>query len=94
MPLEDLQVESKEGYDTLECALSLLDVEANEVGEFCCCFRDGVLMQKFVRMLPSVNESCNVHPIKKYSQASSIVRWLLLVRLLNLVVHSYSTLFH
>lgn len=63
--LEDSRVGSEEGYDTLERALSLLDMEANEVGEFCRCFKDGALIQKFVRMLPRVDVSCSVHPITK-----------------------------
>jgi activating signal cointegrator complex subunit 3 len=58
--LENLRVGSEEGYDTLERALSLLDMEANEVGEFCRCFRHGALIQKFIRMLPRVDASCLV----------------------------------
>ena len=61
--LEDSRVGSEQGYDTLERAVSLLDMEANEVGELCHCFRDGALIQKFVRMLPRVDVSCSVHPI-------------------------------
>jgi hypothetical protein len=61
--LEDSRVGSEQGYDTLERAVSLLDMEANEVGELCRCFRDGALIQKFVRMLPRVDVACSVHPI-------------------------------
>ena len=63
MALEDSRVGSEQGYDTLERAVSLLDMEAKEVGELCHCFRDGALIQKFVRMLPRVDVSCSVHPI-------------------------------
>jgi len=63
--LEDSRVASEEGYNTFERAISLLDMEPNEVGQLCRCFRDGAMIQKFVRMLPRVEVSCTVHPITK-----------------------------
>lgn len=63
--LEDSRVAAEEGYNTLERAVSLLDMEKDEVGQLCRCFRDGALIQKFVRMLPRVEVSCSVHPITK-----------------------------
>jgi len=63
--LEDSRVSSEEGYNTLERAISLLDMDKDEVGQLCRCFRDGALIQKFVRMLPRVEVSCSVHPITK-----------------------------
>jgi activating signal cointegrator complex subunit 3 len=65
LALEDSRVGCEEGYDTLERAVSLLDMGAKEVGELCRCQRDGALIQKFVRMLPRVDVSCGVHPITK-----------------------------
>mmetsp|Transcript_22044 Transcript_22044/g.47942 ORF Transcript_22044/g.47942 Transcript_22044/m.47942 type:complete len:2140 (-) Transcript_22044:37-6456(-) len=63
--LEDSKVASGDGYNTFERAISLLDMEPTEVGQLCHCFRDGALIQKFVRMLPRVEVSCNVLPITK-----------------------------
>jgi len=63
--LEESRVASEGGYNTFERAVSLLDMEPNEVGQLCRCFRDGALIQKFVRMLPRVEVSCTVHPITK-----------------------------
>ncbi|KAL7542850.1 hypothetical protein ACHAXR_012148 [Thalassiosira sp. AJA248-18] len=63
--LEESRVASESGYNTFERAISLLDMEPNEVGQLCHCFRDGALIQKFVRMLPRVEVSCSVHPITK-----------------------------
>ena len=63
--LEDSRVASEAGYNTFERAISLLDMEPNEVGQLCHCFRDGALIQKFVRMLPRVEVTCTVHPITK-----------------------------
>ena len=63
--LESQKVASEEGYNTFERAISLLDMEPKEVGELCHCFRDGELIQKFVRMLPRVEVTCTVHPITK-----------------------------
>jgi len=63
--LEDSKVASEGGYNTFERAVSLLDMEPNEVGQLCRCFRDGALIQKCVRMLPRVEVSCTVHPITK-----------------------------
>lgn len=62
--LEDSRV-SSDGYDTLERALSLLDLEPNEVGQLCRCFKEGGMIQKFVRMLPRCLVSFTVHPITK-----------------------------
>jgi len=63
--LEDQKVASEDGYSTLDRAISLLDMEPNEVGQLCHCFRDGELIQKFVRFLPRVEVTCTVHPITK-----------------------------
>ena len=63
--LEDTRVATEKGYDTFERAVSLLDMEAKEVGQLCHCFKDGSLIQKFVRILPRIDVSCSVHPITK-----------------------------
>ena len=63
--LEDTKVTSEMGYDTFDRAVSLLDMEAKEVGQLCHCSKDGNLIQNFVRMLPRIDVSCNVHPITK-----------------------------
>ena len=63
--LEDSKVSSGGGYNTFERAISLLDMEPNEVGQLCRCFKDGAMIQKFVRMLPRVEVSVSVHPITK-----------------------------
>ena len=63
--LEESRVASETGYDALERAVSLLDMEPNEVGQLCRCFKDGRLIQKYVRMLPRVEVTCTVHPITK-----------------------------
>jgi replicative superfamily II helicase len=63
--LENERVASDEGYNTFERTLSLLDMEASEVGQLCHCFRDGDMIQKFVRMLPNVEVDVSVHPITK-----------------------------
>ena len=63
--LEDTRVATEKGYDTFERAVSLLDMEAKEVGQLCHCFKDGNLIQKFVRILPRIEVSCSVHPITK-----------------------------
>ena len=90
LALEDSRVGCEEGYDTLERAVSLLDMEANEVGELCRCFRDGALIQKFVRMLPRVDVSCSVHPITK-NTLRQVRSWdgCSWSCLLNLVIHSH-----
>eukprot|EP00804_Cyclotella_cryptica_P005774 CCRYP_000100-RC/>CCRYP_000100-RC protein AED:0.06 eAED:0.06 QI:2796/1/1/1/0.9/0.76/21/2629/1339 len=51
--------------EPFQLAISLLDMEPNEVGQLCHCFRDGELIQKYVRMLPNVEVKCTVHPITK-----------------------------
>ena len=65
--LEDHKVASEEGYNSFERAVSLLDMEPNEVGQLCHCFRDGALIQKYVRMLPRIDVTCTVHPITKHA---------------------------
>ena len=62
--LEDSRI-AEGGYNTFERVISLLDMEPKEVGQLCHCFRDGALIQKFVRMLPRVEVSCTVHPITR-----------------------------
>lgn len=78
--LEDQKVASEDGYSTLDRAISLLDMEPNEVGQLCHCFRDGELIQKFVRFLPRVEVTCTVHPITKgtlrfHIQLDPIFNW-------------------
>ena len=78
--LEDSKVSSEQGYDTFERAISLLDMEPNEVGQLCRCFRDGAMIQKFVRMLPRVEVTCSVHPITKstlrfHIELSPVFNW-------------------
>ncbi|KAL7520340.1 hypothetical protein ACHAWX_005064 [Stephanocyclus meneghinianus] len=62
--LEDRKRVASEN-EPFQRAISLLDMEPNEVGQLCHSFKDGELIQKFVRMLPRVEVSCTVHPITK-----------------------------
>ena len=52
-------------YTTFERALSLLEMDPDEVGQLCHCFRDGKLIKKHVRYLPKVDVSVSVQPITK-----------------------------
>jgi activating signal cointegrator complex subunit 3 len=57
------------GYDSLDTALSLLDMQPNEVAQFCRWnkgnkeIKGGEKIQKLVRALPNVEITCNVKPV-------------------------------
>jgi activating signal cointegrator complex subunit 3 len=52
-------------YDTFEFALSLLDMQANEVGQLCRAHRGGGKIQHFVSLLPRLEATCKVHPVTR-----------------------------
>jgi activating signal cointegrator complex subunit 3 len=58
------------GYDTLDTALSLLDMQPKEVGQLCKMAKGGDVIQRFVRMLPRLHVTCNVQPV-----TSSVLRF-------------------
>jgi activating signal cointegrator complex subunit 3 len=51
------------GYDTFAAALSLLDMQANEVGELAKWRQGGERIQRFVRMLPLLDIDYKVQPL-------------------------------
>jgi activating signal cointegrator complex subunit 3 len=50
-------------YDAYASALSLLDMQKNEVGQLCRSAKDGAKVQGFVRMLPKLEVSYRLLPI-------------------------------
>lgn len=68
MQLEDSKkrVTSEDGSDTFQRAISLLDMEPNEVGQLCHCFRDGELVSQHFDQCPllkinPLNCTSNIH---------------------------------
>jgi activating signal cointegrator complex subunit 3 len=61
--LEDQKTGRGSGYDTLDTALSLLEMQPREVGDFCKMHKGGDKIQKFVRMLPKLDVTCHVQPV-------------------------------
>lgn len=51
------------GYDALENALSLLEMQPNEVGQLCRWSKGGGTIQKFVQYLPNMHMTCHIRPI-------------------------------
>jgi activating signal cointegrator complex subunit 3 len=69
--LESRNIGAENGYDTFEAALSLLDMQHQEVGQLCHAQKDGGRkIQRFVRMLPRVQMHCDVQPVM-----SSVMRF-------------------
>jgi activating signal cointegrator complex subunit 3 len=58
------------GVDTFEAALSLLDMQHQEVGQLCHQAKNGRKIQRFVGMLPRIDVHCNVQPV-----TSSVLRF-------------------
>lgn len=58
------------GNDTFEAALSLLDMQHNEVGQLCHQAKNGRKIQRFVGMLPRIDVRCDVQPV-----TSSVLRF-------------------
>lgn len=56
--------QGSQGYSSLESALSLLDLTAEEVGQICKSKKViGQKVQQFIRMIPNATISCKVLPI-------------------------------
>lgn len=58
-----LENQKKGSYDSLASTLSLLDMHANEVGQLCRNFKAGSKIQKFVKMIPTLDVHCVVQPV-------------------------------
>ena len=56
---------SNRSYDTFEATLSLLELQANEVGQICKSRNIGSKVQRLISMLPRLELTCNIHPVTR-----------------------------
>lgn len=63
--LESRSDTSKTGFDGFESALSLLEMQPGEVGQFCHSSKIGSKIQKCVRFLPKIAIDCKVQPVTR-----------------------------
>lgn len=52
-------------YDSFASVISLLDMDAKEVGQMCKWSKGGGKIQHFIRLLPNLDVSCEVHPVTR-----------------------------
>lgn len=63
--LESKRGMNKEGYGSMEDTLALLDMQANEVGQYIHSKKKGATVQRCVGMLPRLEMTCNVQPVTR-----------------------------
>lgn len=62
---DSVEAHGGKAYDSFESALSLLEMQPNEVSQFCRAHKAGSKIQGFVSFLPRLNVSCRVHPVTR-----------------------------
>jgi activating signal cointegrator complex subunit 3 len=61
--LESRQIGVEAGYDQFEATISLLDMQAQEVGQLCHWQKGGAKIQQLIRTLPNIEIDCAVLPV-------------------------------
>jgi activating signal cointegrator complex subunit 3 len=56
---------SNRSYDAFEATLSLMELQASEVGQICKSRNIGGKVQRLISMLPRLELTCNIHPVTR-----------------------------